>query len=173
MLKEKKKMEKMEEALSANITAFRQDKAFKTRFNVKAINAFKSYADWFLKVSLPFQNADAPGMNDVWFQSRMISLLKQDMMENILNDNYYVTENKCYYFYLMAYFTLNLDAYQKEKEILYALFSIGGFEQEALSGNWILPLKDITYRPLLKCLKNKGVSNILNNTNIADMIKNM
>jgi hypothetical protein len=103
----------------------------------------------------------------------MISLLKQDMMENILNDNYYVIENKCYYFYLMAYFTLNLDAYQKEKEILYALFSIGGFEQEALSGNWILPLKDITYRPLLKCLKNKGMSNILNNTNIADMIKNM
>jgi len=167
----------MEAELSLKVTEFRSDPIFET-FNMQSIEAFKPYADWFLKNSLPFQTKgqyQIYGMNDE-YHIHVCSILKADMMlYNTDTSKLYGLNNTCFYLYLMAYCLLNLQAYQNVNPaysyLYHNLFSAGGFEQEGLTGNFLLPNR-LKYKPLLDILNNKHVKippdskNILNNSNI-------
>jgi len=159
----------MEAGLKSIVADFRLDTTFKT-FNMQSILDFQPYADWFLKNSEQFQaKGQIYGMNDEYNRD-VCSILLEDMMLNITDTSkLYDLTNTCFYLYLMACCLLNLQKNQKYMYLYHNLFSLGGFEQQSLSGNFLLP-NTPEYKPLLDILNIKKIprdsKDILNNSNI-------
>ena len=115
--------------MEAEVLKFRSDTIFKT-FSSTSIKKFKLYADRFLINLKPFLNADNT-IKIEWITS-VTPILREDMLLDPITD--YFLKYDSFYFYLLAYFFLNLTTYTQEYEVLKNMFFT--FEEERLTGEW-------------------------------------
>jgi len=109
-------------------------KSLKDKFNIISIEAFKPYADWFLSTfNEKFINPDKKIYID--YLKTITPILREDMLSNNPdNPRTYTSYTNSFYFYLLAYFFLNLTAYRKDYEMLSNMFFT--FEEQSLTGEW-------------------------------------